>query len=461
MLSFFDAGARLCDGLTRREWLRLGGLGAFGLSLPDLHSASPSLGTFGKAKACIVLFYLGGPPQHETWDPKPDAPAGIRGEFHPIATNVTGIRVCELMPRTARLLDRICVLRALSTNDNAHSSSGYWMLTGVPHAPTNTENANPGAPNDWPSTGALVQKLRRGRHGLPAAITVPEHIWNTGMVSWPGQDAGFLGRSDNPWLIHCQPHLPGLQVAGLGLPDEMTPARMSRRLSLLERVSRSLDSLDRSGAVAVHDARTRQAFDLLRAGRARQAFEIDREPAKLRERYGDNRWGQSVLLARRLIEAGVSLVQVNWTRMPPDTTDSPAWDTHGKNAWRLKTHLMPKMDLAYSALLEDLQARGLLESTLVVWMGEFGRTPKINAGGGRDHWGHVFSAALAGGGIKGGQVIGTSDKIGGHPRDGRVLPQDLQATIFHCLGHAGHTEVHDTQGRPIAITRGQVIRQAV
>jgi hypothetical protein len=181
---------------------------------------------------------------------------------------------------------------------------------------------------------------------------------------------------------------------------------------------------------------------------------------KMRERYGMNRFGQSVLLARRLIESGVSLVQVNWTRMEGETNDSPAWDTHQKNSVHLK-RLAPVMDAAYSALLDDLDARGLLDSTLVVWMGEFGRTPKINGAGGRDHWGHVFSAALAGGGVRGGQVIGASDKIGGYVRDGRVLPQDLQATVFHCLGLNAHTEVHDTQGRPIAITRGQVVKQAV
>jgi arylsulfatase A-like enzyme len=232
-------------------------------------------------------------------------------------------------------------------------------------------------------------------------------------------------------------------------------------VSLLERVNRRLDALDRSGALAAYDSRSRQALDLVCAGKAREAFRLDREPPAARERYGMNRWGQSVLLARRLVEAGVALVQVNWTRMPGDTDDSPAWDTHAKNAKRLKEALMPKMDLAYSALLEDLSARGLLETTLVVWVGEFGRTPKHNPAGGRDHWGHVFSAALAGGGTRGGQVLGSSDRIGARVRDGLVRPQDLAATVFHCLGYAPHTEVVDTQGRPVAISRGEVVRQAL
>jgi hypothetical protein len=464
MFSIHDTGPRLCDGLTRREWLRVGGLSAMGLSLPALLAgrsvAAPvASGSFGKAKSCIVLFLLGGPPQHETWDPKPDAPPEVRGEFKPTATNVPGIRVGELMPQTARLMDKIAALRAVSTDDNAHSSSGYWMLTGVPHQPSNSENAKPSAPNDWPCVGALVQRLRAGKNGLPAAITLPEHIWNTGNLTWPGQDGGLLGRSADPWLITCDPSSPDFQIPGLALPGEVSAARLRYRLSLLDQVNERLDAVDRSGAVARFDNRSQQAFDLLRAGKARQAFNLDREPPAVRDRYGNNRFGQSVLLARRLVEAGVSLVQVNWTRMKEDTNDSPAWDNHQNNAFRCKNVLMPPMDQAYSALLDDLDQRGLLGETLVVWAGEFGRTPKHNPAGGRDHWGHVFSAALAGGGVRGGQVYGASDSIGGHPRDGRVQPQDITATIFHCLGYTPHTEVHDTLGRPLPISRGEPIRQ--
>ncbi len=281
------------------------------------------------------------------------------------------------------------------------------------------------------------------------------------MIFWPGQDGGFLGRTADPWLIRCDPSSPDFRIPGLNLSAEVSSQRLDARLSLLEQVNRGLDGVERSEAMARFDHRSQQAFDLLRAGKARRAFDLDREPAALRDRYGRNRWGQSVLLAHRLVEAGVSLVQVNWTRMPGDTDDSPAWDTHNKNAQRLKNNLMPPMDLAYSALLEDLQTRGLLEETLVVWMGEFGRSPKINGGGGRDHWGRVFSVALAGGGVRGGQVLGSSDKIGGLPREGRVQPQDLTATIFHCLGYSPHTEMRDTLGRPLVISRGEVIRQAV
>jgi hypothetical protein len=471
MFTLRTTGPHLCDGLTRREWLHVGGVGAFGLALPELltsrrlTAAAPATAgnSFGKARACIVLFHPGGPSQLETWDPKPDAPSEVRGEFRPIATAMPGLHVGELMPRTARLTDRICVLRAMSTDDNAHSSSGYWMLTGRPHQPGNVENALSGAPNDAPATAALVQKLRLAWGGLPAAVVIPEHIWNTGGIVWPGQDGGFLGRSADPWLLHCQPQDPAFQVPGLALPDEVPPPRLDRRESLLTQVNRRLDETARGPAFARFDDRSRQAFDLLQAGKARQAFDLSREPPSLRDRYGRNRWGQSVLLARRLVEAGVSLVQVNWTRMPTDEdpTGSPAWDTHSKNGQRLRSPLMPIMDTAYSTLLEDLATRGLLDETLVVWMGEFGRSPKINAAAGRDHWGHVFSVALAGGGVRGGQALGASDKIAAFPREGRARPQDLTATVFHCLGYPGHTELRDSQGRPTPLSAGELIRGAV
>ncbi len=459
MLTLHDHGVRLCDGLTRRDWLRVGGLGALGLSLPSLlaRRASAAPGASGRAKSCIVLFLFGGPPQHETWDPKPDAPAEVRGDLKPIASAVPGLRVGELMPRVARVADRCCVLRAVASDDNAHSSSGYWMLTGGPHQPTNSENAKPGAPNDGPCLGAVVKRFRP--HGpLPAAVTLPEHLWNTGGITWPGQDGGFLGRAADPWLIHCDPSAADYKVPELGLPAEVPPLRFNERRSLLEQVNRHLDAADRGGA-GRYDAWSRQAFDLLRSPQARRAFDLDREPPAVRDRYGRTRFGQSVLLARRLVEAGVSLVQVNWTRTKEDQDVNPVWDTHAKNTERLKSALMPPMDLAYSALLEDLHQRGLLDETLVVWMGEFGRTPKINGAGGRDHWGHVYSVALAGGGVRGGQVHGASDAVGGRPREGRVRPHDLAATVFHCLGLPPDIEVHDALGRPLPISRGEVIRQ--
>ncbi len=470
MLTLRTAGTRLCDGLTRREWLRVGGLGAFGLSLSRLletraaatNGPSAVDHTFGRAKACIVLFHLGGPSQLETWDPKPDAPAEVRGDLGFIESSVPGVRVGELMPKTAAHADKVCVLRAMSTGDSCHSSSGYYMLTGRPHQPLNIENPPHGPPNDWPCTAAVVQKLKPPHGGLPAGVALPDNNWNTGVVVWPGQDAGFLGNSADPWLLRGHPEDPAFQLPGLSLPEEVPPTRLVERASLLDQVSRGFDAASRAGVFETFDDHSRQAFDLLRSGRARRAFDLGREPPGLRDRYGRNRWGQSVLLARKLVEAGVSLVQVNWTRMPTDedVNGSPAWDTHSKNAQRMRWPLMPIMDAAYSTLLEDLDARGMLAETLVVWMGEFGRSPKINRSAGREHWGHVFSVALAGGGVRGGQALGTSDNVGGYPKDGRLAPQDLTATVLHCLGVRPHTEARDLLGRPVALCNGEVIRAA-
>ncbi len=461
------SGATLCDRITRREWLRVGGLGAFGLSLPQLVcsrtiSASPCIpnplsGSFGKAKSCIVLFMLGGPPQHETWDPKPDAPAEIRGDLGTITTATPGLRVGELMPQTAKLTDRIAILRAMATDDNAHSSSGYWMLTGYPHSPKNSENALPGAPNDWPSMASVVRHLKGDATSIPGSIRLPEEIWNTGHILWPGQDAGWLGNHADPWLVHCDPSKADFRVSTLSLPSDMTSERLVARRALQELMNQKLDALQSSVSAQRWALWQNKAIDLLRTNTAQQAFAIERESDTTRERYGKNRFGQSVLLARRLVESGVSLVQVNWTRGETDENVAPAWDTHAKNTERLKNALMPPMDQAYSALLSDLEQRGMLDETLVVWMGEFGRSPKINPSGGRDHWGHVFSAALAGGGIQGGAVYGQSDRQGGYPLDGRVEPQDLTATIYHCLGFRPETELRDRLNRPLAISKGHPV----
>jgi hypothetical protein len=461
--------APLCDGLTRREMLRVGGLGALGLSLPGLwqgraaaeagqtSSASASSGR-GKAKSCIILFLMGAPPQHSTWDPKPEAPAEVRGEFGPISTAVPGVQICELFAKTAKLTDRLALLRAVSSDDNAHSSSGYYMLTGTPHVPKNSENANPGFPNNSPNLGAVVRKLLPDRGSLPSSVRLPHRIFNTDGSVWPGQDAGFLGQSVDPWLLNCQPATPNTQVSELSLSADLSQQRLSSRQALLEQVNQRLDDVHRTGNVQNYGRLTERAFDVLSSRASREAFDLERESAAVRDRYGRSQFGQSVLLGRRLIEAGVSLVQVNWYRGPEEPSDAPCWDSHVNESQRLKTVLAPPADQAMSALLQDLIERGRLDDTLVVCMAEFGRTPKFNGRAGRDHWGHVYSVALAGGGIKGGIVHGASDALGAYPASGRVEPQDLTATIFHCLGLNPHTEITDPLGRPLPISRGEVIR---
>jgi len=469
MFTLNDVGYRLCDGLTRRELLRVGGLGLFGLSLPDLSRARAAAsaargtgvggGSFGKAKACILLYLSGGPPQHETWDPKPSAPVEIRGDFRPIASSVPGLQVGELMPRLAGQAHLWSVLRGVSTSDNAHSSSGYWMLTGQPYARPNTE-CNAPAASDWPCLGAVVKRLRPGSGALPPAVTLPGQMISNANIVAVGQNAGFLGRAADPWVLNCDPSAADFRAPALDLPLEVPPSRLGQRRSLLDLANRHLDAVERGGAIARYNSPNQQAFALLSSSRARSAFDLAQEPARLRDSYGRHKFGQSVLLARRLVEAGVSLVQVNWPREPGDmASNSPVWDTHSNNSERLRTALMPPMDRACSALLEDLSARGLLDETLVLWMGEFGRTPRINQGGGRDHWGQVFSIALAGAGIRGGVVHGASDSIGAYPRDGLVRPHDLAATIFHCLGLPLDAEIVDPLGRPVTICRGQIIPQ--
>src|SRR5688572_22751544 len=246
MLSLRDRGSRLCDGRTRREALRVGGLSALGLSWPGLlraRTAAPA--PAGKAKGCIVLFLMGGPPQHSTWDPKPDAPAEVRGAFGPIATAAPGVRVASLWPRSAAQADKLCILRGVATDDNAHSSSGYQMLTGVPHAPMNAENVNPGPPNDWPTLGALVRRLRGDRGGLPAAVRLPMHIFNTDGSVWPGQDAGFLGRASDPWLFRCEPAAPDFRIPEFTLAADVPPDRLGKRHDLLRELDRTLAAVDR------------------------------------------------------------------------------------------------------------------------------------------------------------------------------------------------------------------------
>jgi uncharacterized protein (DUF1501 family) len=439
---------------TRRDWLTVGGLGAFGLTLPGLLRAAEP--TARRPKSVIQLFLLGAPPQHETWDPKPDAPAEIRGDHKAVPTATPGLWVGETMTRTAKLTARIAVLRAVETGDNAHSSSGYHMTTGVPHSPPNAENVRPGAPNDFPSVGAVVRKFLPDAGGLPSAVTLPEQAANDGNITWPGQDAGFLGRRFDPWLLEGDPAASTFQPDGLSPAADIPAARFAARQTLLARMDAAYTKL---GSAADHPARVRQALDLVGSPAAKRAFDLSAEPPKLRDRYGRTRFGQGCLLARRLVEAGVRLVRVNWTRVP-NAPNNGSWDTHATNSAAVRA-LMPILDAAYSALLEDLADRGMLDDTLVIWTGEFGRTPKINGAGGRDHWGAVNSVALAGGGVTGGAVFGSSDKTGGYPLDGRVRPDDLTATVYHALGIPADAEVRDTLDRPLPITRGRVLSQVL
>jgi hypothetical protein len=464
MLSILDQA-----DVSRREWLRVGGLSALGISLAQVlragetsasrPAATPKLAgdlgsTFGKAKNVIYLWLQGGPPQHETFDPKPSAPAEIRGPFRPIATNVPGIRFCELLPRTARHADKLAVVRSLSTRDDNHDVSGYWLLTGYPYGPGSARQIKP---TDWPYFGSIVKMLKPSRK-LPALSTVwlPDVMRLNDSVTPAGQTAGFLGKMWEPERFVGDPAAPDYHIEGLDLAGDMTRARVARRRGLLKQLDRHFESGQ------AWDRASQQAFDLVTAGAARAAFDLGREPDRIRDRYGRYTWGHSVLLARRLVEAGVRLVHVNWPRDPGDNAvDNPMWDTHAQNADRLQDSLCPQFDVTFDALMDDLADRGLLNETLVVVIGEFGRTPRINKQGGRDHWGHVFSCALAGAGIRGGQVIGASDRNGAYPVTDPVRGGDLTATIFHLLGIDPGGVFLDRANRPHPITRGEPIAKAL
>ncbi|MFO1044050.1 MAG: DUF1501 domain-containing protein [Planctomycetaceae bacterium] len=461
MLRALRTTSTMCDSLSRRDWLRVGGISLGGLALPQLLHSKATAGErprSGSAKSVIVIFNTGGGPQHESWDPKPDGPTATRGDFTAIATRTPGLFLGELMPQTAQLTDKIAVVRTMVTGDNAHSTSGYQMLTGMPHIPLNRENAGPGKPNDWPAMNAIVQALRPSSGGLPSSIALPRRLANNGgQDPWPGTDAGILGRKHDPWLLVCDPSDPKFTVPGCELPVELSTVRVDRRLSLLESFNRHLDRVEQNASVTSYDRYQQQAIHLIAGGSARNAFNLSNEPDSVRDRYGRSKQGQSVLLARRLVEAGVSLVQVHWANADKAKPNSGGWDTHEKHSESLKGWLMPVLDQFYSALIEDLSQRGMLDETLVCLISEFGHTPKFNAKAGRDHWGRVFSIALAGGGIRGGVVHGSTDRNAAEPLTEPVRPADYLATAFHCLGYDPDTLVYDVENRPIPISRGQVI----
>lgn len=474
MISLLDPLVSSRDQVSRREWLRVGGLSALGLSLTEvLHAgdspaapvSTPKLAgdlgsTFGKAKNVIYLWLQGGPPQHETFDPKPDAPAEIRGPFKPIATNVPGIRFSELLPRTACHADKLAVLRSLSTQDDNHDVSGYWLLTGYPYGPGSARQIKPG---DWPYFGSIVKMLKPSQK-LPALTTVwlPDMMRLNDSVTPAGQTAGFLGKLWEPERFVGDPAAADYHIEGLSLTGEISRVRVDHRRELLSQLDQHFHQTARGDAVQAWDRLSHHAFDLVTSGAARAAFDLSKESDRTRDRYGRYTWGQSVLLARRLIEAGVRLVHVNWPREPGDSAvDNPMWDTHAQNADRLQDCLCPQFDVTFAALMDDLADRGLLDETLVVVVGEFGRTPRINKQGGRDHWGHVFSMALAGAGIRGGQVIGASDKNGAYPTTDPIRGGDLTATIFHLLGIDPASMFKDKANRPHMLTHGEPIAAAL
>jgi hypothetical protein len=458
MLSLLGRGVRLCDGISRREALRVGGLGFTGLMWSDWLRSRAAAGTApaprrsGKARACILIFNYGGPSHIDTWDLKPDAPREVRGEFKPVATRVPGLTVTEHLPRLAAQANRYAVLRSVTHRDNDHAIGAYLALTGYSHPKNAILGIEPPAtPQDLPSVGSLVGRLRPARRPVFSYVTLGDlrHFGNNDSL---GQNAGCLGRAYDPFTVPFVRPMTGALDTGAvaSVMADVDGARLDGRRQLLERVARAAPALEATADVRNQDDSTRRAFALLASSATRDAFDLSKEPHKLRDRYGPTPFAQNCLLARRLVEAGVPLVTLY-------SFGNRDWDTHGANFSILKSTLLPPTDQGLSALLDDLDARGLLDETLVVWMGDMGRTPRINAAAGRDHWSFCYSVVMAGGGVKGGQVYGSSDRTAAYPSTNPVSPSDIAATIFHCLGIDPRAHVTDQQGRPLVVSAGNPI----
>jgi hypothetical protein len=437
---------------SRRELLRVGGLSLLGLSLPELlrgqARASERPGrypaSFGKAKSCIVIFLKGGPSQLDTFDMKPDAPVEIRGEFRPIPTNVPQMQVCELLPLLARKADKFTIARTVCHADNNHASAAYEMTTGNAY-PRPTNLSGKSTRDDHPHFGSAVAAVETARCPVPPFAMVPQYLVVNGEFR-SGQNAGFLGSRFDPLVPGGDPSRSDFKPVDLGLGTSLVPEQLRNRRLLLDSVNNHFRRLEQDAAFQAADSNYRKAFSLLESGLTSQALDIRRESASIRENYGRNFFGQSLLLARRLIEAGVRLVHVNC--MSSIFGGLENWDTHKDNFRLLKQPLLPRADRGVAALLEDLSVRGLLSETLVVVTGEFGRTPHINDGAGRDHWASAFSVLLAGAGIPGGRYYGTTDKHGAYPIDKPVRSGQLAATIFHALGIDSSLRVPTQLGRP-------------
>jgi hypothetical protein len=451
--------------LHRREVLAAGTCGLFGpaamaaalQAVSGTARATAGSGDgFGRAKRCILLFMWGGPSQLDTFDMKPNAPAEVRGEFSPIPTSVPGLQICEHFQHLAGMADKVALVRSLTHDDPAHLSSAHTVLTGhLP--PVNKSDAEPPSDRDTPHLGSLMAKLRPTSGGLPSFITMPWMAYHPAAPGGqaPGQNGGFLGHAYDPLLIEGDPSQPNWQVPALTLSEGITADRLSNRQRLLASIEQQRRGLDGAAVAADLDTQQQQAFDLLASDNVRRAFDIHQEPDQTRDRYGRGIHGQCVLLARRLVEHGVPFVSVNWHQ-----DHSNFWDTHGDNFNKLKTSLIPPADLALTALLGDLEDRGLLEETLVVWVGEFGRRPQITAANaGREHHPYCFSGLLAGGGIRGGTVYGSSDAHAAYPAENPVSPHGLTATMLHAMGVPTDAQVPDQTGRPRFVYGGTPIRE--
>ena len=443
-------------GINRRELLQIGYSGVLGVGLSSwvaqdtsaVESNRAGAGAPRRPKSIVLIFLTGAASHHDTFDMKPDAPAEIRGEFQPITTSVPGIGICEHLPRLAARAHKYALIRTLSHGDNNHLMSTHHVLTGT---------RQPGAffdkvasRDDWPCYSSGCAYLRPRRDGIPSGVNLPTFLAG-GALTWPGQHAGFLGAKYDPWQITGDPNKKDFRVDSLTLPPGVDMTRLNKRQALLGEINRQQRQMAEADKARRLSDDQQLAFSILTSSRLAQAFELKREPDAVRDHYGRHTTGQSLLLARRLIQVGVPVVQANIGRVQ-------TWDNHGNIFPTLKDRLLPPLDQGVAALIDDLESLGRLDETLVMMFGEFGRTPKINKGRGRDHWGHCFCGLFAGAGVRGGQVIGKSDAIGAYPMTTAYSPNDVGATVYHTLGIAPDAYVKDRLNRPAQLNRGKVIQ---
>lgn len=437
----------------RRNLLQVGGLGMLGLTMPKLLEAAEQVNQpTARTKHVIFLFQWGGPSHVDTFDMKPDAPAEIRGPLSPISSVVPGLPVCEHFPEMAKRMDRVTLIRSMTHTMKNHNSAGYYALTG--HAPASDDQRLRDSPVLWPAYGSVVDSLAPGQSEMPTFVSYPYTIAD-GSVT-PGQHASFLGKMHDPFFFKDDPNKPGFKLPELSLPANLELGRMQRRRELQRLVDQQARLLDRSVEVRGFDDYYEKAIAMLTSDKVRAAFDIESEPEEVRNRYGRTTYGQSCLLARRLVEAGTKFVTVYFSNsIGGRRVNSGGWDTHGFDDTRMyqivDKYQHPVTDQTLPALLDDLEERGLLDETLVLWMGEFGRTPKINKNVSRDHWPQCYTALMAGGGVKGGHVFGASDANGMYPDKDPVRPEDLAATLYTLLGIDPGTEVRDRANRPLMI----------
>src|SRR5216683_847804 len=449
-------GHRHSIGITRREMLQVGYSGLLGIGLPSLlgqrAQAKETEGLAGgagcKPKSMILVFLTGAPSHLDTFDMKPEAPAEIRGEFKPIATKLPGVHVCEHLPRLAVRNDKYALVRSLAHRENNHLVATHHLLTGHPQPGAFFDKV--ASRDDWPSYSSALNFLRPRHDGIPSGVNLPTFLME-GPLVWPGQHAGFLGPRYDPWQITRNPNAADFRVESLRLSPGLDVSRLSDRSALLDQVNHQQERLADLAAARRLTDQQQLALSVLTSGKIAKAFEMDREPPAVRDRYGRHAFGQSLLLARRLVEAGVPIVQANMGHVQN-------WDSHSDIFPRLKKQLLPPLDQAVAALLDDLETTGLIEETLVMMLGEFGRTPKLTGSSpGRDHWAPYFFGLFAGAGVRVGQVIGKSDKIGAYPATTPFSPDDIGATVYHVLGVDPSVDVRDRQERPVRLNRGEVM----